>query len=62
MLVGDTESAERVEKETFQRAQRTAARFDPDRVSAFGWLAAIARSQARTALAVVERNGRRLRI
>jgi DNA-directed RNA polymerase specialized sigma24 family protein len=62
MLVGDAESAGQVETETFQRAQRTAAWFDPARHSAFGWLAGIARTQARTALAVIQREGRRLKL
>lgn len=62
MLVGDSESAEQVEKETFQRAQRTASWFDPERISAFGWLAGIARSQARSAAALIERRGRELAV
>jgi DNA-directed RNA polymerase specialized sigma24 family protein len=58
MLVGDTASAEQVEAETFQRAQRTALWFDPARISAFGWLAGIARGQARVAHALNERQSR----
>jgi DNA-directed RNA polymerase specialized sigma24 family protein len=61
MLIGDTESAELVEAETFQRAQRTAAWFDPSRLSAFGWLAGIARSHARAMHAVNELRGRALK-
>jgi DNA-directed RNA polymerase specialized sigma24 family protein len=60
MLMGDTGSAEQVETETFQRAQRTASRFNPKRISAFGWLAGIARRQARFAAASIEQQARAL--